>query len=214
LNINDIKKTATDKMAKSVETLKNDLGKVRTGRAHTGIIDHVKVDYYGSDVPIKQVANVTLADSRTISVQPFEKNMVQAIEKAIRDSDLGVNPATSGDVIRIPMPALTEERRRELTKIVKHEGENAKVAVRNIRRDAISHLKDLLKESEVSEDQEKRAADEIQKHRQVHRRHRQAGRREGKGADGRVAPPSPLGEGRVRVRCHGPEATLKLPNHL
>jgi ribosome recycling factor len=163
LNINDIKKTATDKMAKSVETLKNDLGKVRTGRAHTGIIDHVKVDYYGSDVPIKQVANVTLADSRTISVQPFEKNMVQAIEKAIRDSDLGVNPATSGDVIRIPMPALTEERRKELAKIVKHEGENAKVAVRNIRRDALTHLKDLLKESEVSEDQEKRAADDIQK---------------------------------------------------
>jgi len=163
LNINDIKKTATEKMAKSVETLKNDLGKVRTGRAHTGIIDHVKVDYYGSDVPIKQVANVTLADARTISVQPFEKKMVQAIEKAIRDSDLGVNPATSGDVIRIPMPPLTEERRKELTKIVKHEGENAKVAVRNIRRDAISHLKDLLKESEVSEDQEKRAADEIQK---------------------------------------------------
>ena len=163
MNINDIKKTATEKMAKSVDTLKNDLGKVRTGRAHAGIIDHVKVDYYGSDVPIKQVANVTLADSRTISVQPFEKKMVQAIEKAIRDSDLGVNPATSGDVIRIPMPALTEERRKELTKIVKHEGENAKVAVRNIRRDAISHLKDLLKESEVSEDQEKRAADDIQK---------------------------------------------------
>jgi ribosome recycling factor len=163
LNINDIKKTATDKMAKSVDTLKNDLGKVRTGRAHTGIIDHVKVDYYGSDVPIKQVANVTLADSRTISVQPFEKTMVQAIEKALRDSDLGVNPATSGDVIRIPMPALTEERRKELAKIVKHEGENAKVAVRNIRRDALTHLKELLKESEVSEDQEKRAADDIQK---------------------------------------------------
>ncbi|HZZ92097.1 MAG TPA: ribosome recycling factor [Usitatibacter sp.] len=163
MNINDIKKTATDKMAKSVETLKNDLGKVRTGRAHAGIIDHVKVDYYGAEVPVKQVANVTLADSRTISVQPFEKKMVQAIEKAIRDSDLGVNPATSGDVIRIPMPALTEERRRELTKIVKHEGENAKVAVRNIRRDAINHLKELLKKSEVSEDEEKRATDEVQK---------------------------------------------------
>jgi len=163
MNINDIRKTATDKMAKSVEALKNDLGKVRTGRAHAGIIDHIKVDYYGTDTPVKQVANVTLADARTISVQPFEKKLVQAIEKAIRDSDLGVNPAVSGDVIRIPMPPLTEERRRELTKIVKHEGENAKVAVRNIRRDAISHLKDLLKESEVSEDQEKRAADEIQK---------------------------------------------------
>jgi ribosome recycling factor len=163
MNINDIKKTATEKMGKSVETLKNDLGKVRTGRAHAGIIDHVRVDYYGTEMPIKQVANITLADARTISVQPFEKKMVQPIEKAIRDSDLGVNPATSGDVIRIPMPALTEERRKELAKIVKHEGENAKVAVRNIRRDAISHLKDLLKESEVSEDQEKRAADEIQK---------------------------------------------------
>jgi ribosome recycling factor len=163
MNINDIKKTATEKMGKSVETLKGDLGKIRTGRAHAGIIDHIRVDYYGTEMPIKQVANVTLADARTISVQPFEKKMVQPIEKAIRDSDLGVNPATSGDVIRIPMPPLTEERRKELTKIVKHEGENAKVAVRNIRRDAISHLKDLLKESEVSEDQEKRAADEVQK---------------------------------------------------
>ena len=163
MNIADIRKQAADKMAKSVEALKTDLGKVRTGRAHAGIIDHIRVDYYGSEMPIKQVANVTLADARTISVQPFEKKMVQPIEKAIRDSDLGVNPAVSGDVIRIPMPALTEERRRELTKIVKHEGENAKVAIRNIRRDAITHLKDLLKESEVSEDQEKRAADEVQK---------------------------------------------------
>jgi ribosome recycling factor len=163
MSIADIKKQAADKMAKSVETLKHDLAKVRTGRAHTGILDHLKVDYYGSDVPINQVANVTLADARTIAVQPFEKKMVQVIEKAIRDSDLGVNPATSGDVVRIPMPALTEERRRELTKIVKHEGENAKVAVRNIRRDAISHLKDLLKEGDVSEDDEKRAQDEVQK---------------------------------------------------
>jgi ribosome recycling factor len=163
MSIQDIKKQATDKMAKSVDTLKNDLGKVRTGRAHVGIIDHIRVDYYGSEMPINQVANVTLSDARTISIQPFEKKMVQAVEKAIRDSDLGVNPATSGDVIRVPMPPLTEERRRELTKIVKHEGENAKVAVRNIRRDAITHLKNLLKESEVSEDQEKRAADEIQK---------------------------------------------------
>ena len=163
MNIADIKKQATDKMAKSVETLKHDLAKVRTGRAHTGIIDHLKVDYYGSEVPINQVANVTLADARTISVQPFEKKMVQVVEKAIRDSDLGVNPATSGDVVRIPMPPLTEERRRELTKIVKHEGENAKVAVRNSRRDAITHLKDLLKEGDVSEDDEKRAQDEVQK---------------------------------------------------
>ncbi len=163
MNIADIKKQATDKMAKSVETLKHDLAKVRTGRAHTGIIDHLRVDYYGSEVPISQVANVTLADARTISIQPFEKKMVHVVEKAIRDSDIGVNPATSGDVIRVPMPALTEERRRELTKIVKHEGENAKVAVRNIRRDAIAHLKELLKKGEVSEDQEKRSQEEIQK---------------------------------------------------
>jgi ribosome recycling factor len=163
MNIADIKKQATDKMAKSTETLKHDLAKIRTGRAHTGLIDHLRVDYYGSEVPINQVANVTLADARTISIQPFEKKMAQVIEKAVRDSDLGVNPASSGDVIRVPMPPLTEERRRELTKIVKHEGENAKVAVRNIRRDAITHLKDLLKKGETSEDQEKRAQDEIQK---------------------------------------------------
>jgi ribosome recycling factor len=161
--IADIKKQATEKMAKSIDTLKHDLSKIRTGRAHTGLIDHLRVDYYGTETPINQVANVTLSDARTISIQPFEKKMVQAVEKAIRDSDLGVNPATSGDVIRIPMPALTEERRREMTKIVKHEGENAKVAVRNIRRDAIAHLKGLLKESEVGEDEEKRAQDEVQK---------------------------------------------------
>jgi ribosome recycling factor len=163
MTIGEIKKQATEKMAKSVDTLKHDLAKVRTGRAHTGLIDHLRVDYYGSEMPINQVANVTLADARTISIQPFEKKMVQVVEKAIRDSDLGVNPATSGDVIRVPMPALTEERRRELTKIVKHEGENAKVAVRNIRRDAIAHLKALLKEGDVSEDDEKRAQDEVQK---------------------------------------------------
>jgi ribosome recycling factor len=150
-------------MAKSIETLKHDLAKIRTGRAHAGLVDHIRVDYYGSEVPLNQVANVTLADARTIAIQPFEKKMVQVIEKAIRDSDLGVNPATSGDVVRVPMPPLTEERRRELTKIVKHEGENAKVAVRNVRRDAITHLKDLLKKGETSEDQEKRAQDEIQK---------------------------------------------------
>ena len=163
MNIADIKKQAADKMAKSLETLKHDLAKIRTGRAHPGILDHLRVDYYGTDTPINQVANVTLADARTISIQPFEKKMVQVIEKAIRDSDLGINPATSGDVVRVPMPALTEERRRELTKIVKHEGENAKVAVRNIRRDANTHLKELLKESEVGEDEEKRAQDEVQK---------------------------------------------------
>jgi ribosome recycling factor len=163
MNIADIKKQAADKMAKSIETLKHDLAKIRTGRAHTGLIDHIRVDYYGSEVPLNQVANVTLSDARTISIQPFEKKMVQVVEKAIRDSDLGVNPATSGDVVRVPMPPLTEERRRELTKIVKHEGENAKVAVRNIRRDAINHLKDLLKKSEVGEDEEKRSQDEVQK---------------------------------------------------
>jgi ribosome recycling factor len=163
MKIGDIKKQAADKMAKSTETLKNDLGKVRTGRAHVGILDHVRVDYYGTEMPINQVANVTLSDARTISIQPFEKKMVQVVEKAIRDSDLGVNPATSGDMIRVPMPPLTEERRRELTKIVKHEGENAKVAVRNIRRDALTHVKDLEKKGEVSEDEEKRAADEVQK---------------------------------------------------
>ncbi len=160
--IADIKKQATEKMAKSVDALKHDLSKIRTGRAHTGLIDHLRVDYYGSEVPINQVASVTLSDARTISIQPFEKKMVQVIEKAIRDSDLGVNPATSGDVIRVPMPALTEERRKELAKIVKHEGEDAKIAVRNIRRDAMTHVKALLKEGEVSEDDDKRAEKEIQ----------------------------------------------------
>ena len=163
MTISEIKKTAAEKMAKSIETLKHDLAKVRTGRAHAGLLDHLRVDYYGSDMPINQVANVTLSDARTIAIQPFEKKMTQVIEKAIRDSDLGVNPSTSGDVIRVPMPALTEERRKELTKIVKHDGENSKVAVRNIRRDAITHLKNLLKESEVSEDEEKRAAEDVQK---------------------------------------------------
>jgi ribosome recycling factor len=163
MSIGEIRKAATEKMAKSVEALKHDLAKVRTGRAHTGLIDHLRVDYYGAEMPINQVANVTLSDARTISIQPFEKKMIQVVEKAIRDSDLGVNPATSGDVIRVPMPALTEERRRELTKIVKHEGENSKVAVRNIRRDAIAHVKALAKEGEVSEDDDKRAEVEIQK---------------------------------------------------
>src|SRR5260221_2110210 len=163
MTIAEIRKTATEKMGKSIETLKHDLAKVRTGRAHTGLIDHLRVDYYGSEMPINQVANVTLSDARTIAIQPFEKKMVQVVEKVIRDSDLGVNPATSGDVIRVPMPALTEERRRELAKIVKHEGENSKVAVRNIRRDAIAHVKALLKEHEVSEDDDKRAETDIQK---------------------------------------------------
>ena len=163
MSIADIKKLATDKMAKSVETLRVNLTHVRTGRAHVGILDAIRVDYYGSEVPINQVANVTLADARTIAIQPYEKKLVGVVEKAIRDSDLGVNPATSGEVIRVPMPPLTEERRRELGKLVHREGEDAKVAIRNIRRDAIQHLKDLLKEGDIGEDQEKRAQDEVQK---------------------------------------------------
>jgi ribosome recycling factor len=161
--IADVKKAAEQKMQKSVEALKTDLGKVRTGRAHTGLLDHIKVDYYGTMMPINQVANVTLADAHTITVQPWEKKMVQPVEKAIRDSDLGLNPATSGDLIRVPMPALTEERRKELIKVVHREAENARVAVRNIRRDAISHLKELLKAKSVAEDEERRAQDDVQK---------------------------------------------------
>ncbi|HRP96257.1 MAG TPA: ribosome recycling factor [Rhodocyclaceae bacterium] len=161
--ISELNKTTEQKMQKSVEVLKHDLAKVRTGRAHTGLLDHVMVEYYGSMVPINQVANVTLIDARTIGVQPWEKNMVQKVEKAIRDSDLGLNPSNVGDIIRVPMPALTEERRRELTKVVRHEGENAKVAVRNLRRDANQHLKDAVKEKTISEDDERRAQDQIQK---------------------------------------------------
>jgi ribosome recycling factor len=161
--IADIKKTAEQKMAKSVETLKTDLGKVRTGRAHTGLLDHIHVDYYGTPMPLNQVANLTLADARTVTVQPWEKKMVPVIEKAIRDSDLGLNPATSGDLIRVPMPPLTEERRRELIKVVRHEAESARVAVRNIRRDANEHLKKLLREHAVAEDDERRAQDDVQK---------------------------------------------------
>lgn len=161
--IADLKKTTEQKMLKSLEALKTDLGKVRTGRAHPGILDHVQVDYYGSMVPIGQVANITLIDARTIGVQPWEKPMIGKVEKAIRDADLGLNPATQGDLIRVPTPALTEERRRELIKLVKHEGENAKIAVRNQRRDANTHLKEALKKKEVSEDDERRIQDEIQK---------------------------------------------------
>ena len=163
IQIADLKKTTEQKMDKTIQAFKGDLAKVRTGRAHTGLLDHIHVDYYGAQTPLNQVAKVTLLDSRTIGVAPFEKKMIPVVEKAIRDSDLGVNPATSGDVVRVPMPALTEERRRELAKIVKHEGENAKVAVRNIRRDAIKHLKDLMDEGEVGEDAEKKAQDEVQK---------------------------------------------------
>jgi ribosome recycling factor len=161
--IADIKKTAEEKMGKSVETLKLDLTKIRTGRAHTGLLDHIHVDYYGAPMPINQCANITLADARTITVQPWEKKMVPVIEKAIRDSDLGLNPATSGEVIRVPMPALTEERRRDLIKVVRHEAENARIAVRNIRRDANEHLKKLLKEHAVAEDDERHAQADVQK---------------------------------------------------
>ncbi|GIK86985.1 MAG: ribosome-recycling factor [Betaproteobacteria bacterium] len=163
MSIADVKKTAEQKMAKSVETLRNDFQKVRTGRAHTGLLDHVHVDYYGTPMPISQCANVTLGDARTINVQPWEKKMVQAIEKAIRDSDLGLNPATSGDVIRVPMPPLTEERRRDLIKVVRHEAEEARIAIRNVRREANDHLKRMLKAHEVSEDDERRALEELQK---------------------------------------------------
>ena len=161
--IADLKKSAEQKMQKSVDALKHDYQKVRTGRAHTGLLDHIQVDYYGSMMPINQVAGVTLADARTIAVQPWEKKMVQVVEKAIRDSDLGLNPATSGDVIRVPMPPLTEERRKELIKVVRHEAENARIAVRNIRRDANEHLKKLLKDHEVSEDDERHAQVDVQK---------------------------------------------------
>ncbi len=161
--IADIKKNVEQKMHKSLEALKADLGKVRTGRAHTGLLDHVMVDYYGNPTPVNQVANITLTDARTIGVQPYEKTMVGPIEKAIRDSDLGLNPATNGDLIRVPMPMLTEERRRDLIKVVKSEGENAKVAVRNIRRDANEQLKKLVKDKSVGEDEERRAQDDVQK---------------------------------------------------
>lgn len=161
--IADVKKTAEQKMRKTVEALKTDLGKVRTGRAHTGLLDHIMVDYYGTSTPIPQVGNVTLLDARTIAVSPWDKKMAPAIEKAIRDSDLGLNPAAMGETVRVPMPALTEERRKDLIKVVRHEGENARVAVRNVRRDAIHHLKELLKQKKVSEDEERRAQDDIQK---------------------------------------------------
>ncbi|HEX4858754.1 MAG TPA: ribosome recycling factor [Usitatibacteraceae bacterium] len=163
MNVADLKKQCETKMSKSLEALKHDLGKVRTGRAHAGILDHVMVDYYGAMVPIRQVANVNLADARTIMVQPFEKKLAHTVEKAIRDADLGLNPSTSGDTIRVPMPLLTEERRKELTKIVKVEGEHCKVAIRNIRRDANTTLKDALKDHAIPEDIEKKAQDDVQK---------------------------------------------------
>ncbi|HEC28035.1 MAG TPA: ribosome recycling factor [Gammaproteobacteria bacterium] len=161
--IEDIKKDASIRMGKSVESFNNELAKIRTGRAHVSLLDQVTVDYYGSMVPISQVGNVIAEDARTILVTPWEKDMVKAVEKAIMTSDLGLNPATAGVAIRVPMPPLTEERRRELVKVVKHEAENAKVAVRNIRRDANGDLKDLLKEKEISEDDERKGQDGIQK---------------------------------------------------
>ena len=163
MSIADIKQTAEQKMAKSVDAFKHELHKIRTGRAHPGLLDQVQVDYYGSMVPISQVANVTLLDARTISVQPWEKGMGAKIERAIRESDLGLNPATQGELLRVPMPALTEERRKELSKVVRHAGEEAKIAVRSVRREGNEHLKKLLKDKDVSEDDERRAQDEVQR---------------------------------------------------
>ena len=163
MSISDIKKGAEQKMARSVEAFKTELQKIRTGRAHPGILDQVHIDYYGSMLPISQVANVTLLDARTISVQPWEKGMGAKIERAIRESDLGLNPSSQGDLLRVPMPALTEERRRELTKVVRHAAEEARIAVRNVRRDANEHAKRLLKDKAISEDEERRSLDELQK---------------------------------------------------
>jgi ribosome recycling factor len=163
MTIADIKKTAEHKMAKSTESFKNELHKIRTGRAHPGLLDQVQVDYYGSMLPISQVANVTLLDARTISVQPWEKGMAAKIEKAIRESDLGLNPSSQGELLRVPMPGLTEERRKDLTKVVRNAGEDARIAVRSVRREANEHLKKLLKDKEVSEDDERRAQDEVQR---------------------------------------------------
>lgn len=159
----ELKKSTEQKMHKSVESFKADLARVRTGRAHTGLLDHITVDYYGAPTPLAQVAKITLLDARTIGVAPFEKKLLQAVEKAIRDSDLGLNPASMGELVRVPMPSLTEERRKELIKVVRHEAENARVAVRNLRRDAIHHVKDALKKKEISENDEHRAQDDVQK---------------------------------------------------
>lgn len=163
MSVADIKKSTDSRMSKSLETLKVNLSKIRTGRAHAGILDHVHVEYYGSPVPLSQVANLNLADARTVTVQPYEKQMAGAIERAIRESDLGLNPISMGDTIRVPMPALTEERRRDLTKVVRTEGEDAKIAIRNLRREANESLKKLVKDKEISEDDERRAQDDVQK---------------------------------------------------
>lgn len=160
--LQDIKKDARIRMHKSIESLQRELAKIRTGRAHPSLLEHVHVDYYGTEVPVGQAANVTVEDARTLMVSAWDKNMVSVIEKAILTSDLGLNPTTAGTVIRIPLPPLTEERRRELGKVVHNEGENAKIAIRNIRRDANHHIKELLKEKEISEDEDHRAEQEIQ----------------------------------------------------
>ncbi|HSB99495.1 MAG TPA: ribosome recycling factor [Burkholderiaceae bacterium] len=159
----ELKKTTEQKMARSIEAFKGDLAKVRTGRAHTGLLDHVMADYYGSATPLNQLAKITLLDARTIGVAPFDKKMLPAVEKAIRDANLGLNPASMGDTVRVPMPALTEERRKELIKVVRHDAENARIAIRNLRRDANHHLKEALKKKEVSENDERRTQDEVQK---------------------------------------------------
>ena len=161
--ISDLKKVTEGKMQKSIEVLKSDLGKVRTGRASTGLLDHIQVDYYGTPTHLSQVASVSLLDARTLSVQPWEKTMLAKVEKAIRDADLGLNPSAMGDVVRVPMPVLTEERRRDLIKVVRGEGEDAKIAIRNLRRDANSSLKDAVKTKEISEDDDRRMQDEVQK---------------------------------------------------
>jgi ribosome recycling factor len=163
MSLADVKKNAQERMVKSLETLRADLAKVRTGRAHTGILDHIMVDYYGAPTPLSGVANLTLIDARTIGVQPYEKKMLSTIEKAIRDSDLGLNPSTFGELVRVPTPALTEERRKEMVKLVKSEAEDAKIAVRNIRRDANEQLKKMVKDKTASEDDERRSSDDIQK---------------------------------------------------
>jgi ribosome recycling factor len=160
--LQEIKKDADERMKKSVEALRSELKKLRTGRAHTSLLDHITVEYYGSEVPLSQVANIGVEDSRTLTITPWERQMVQAVEKAIMTSDLGLNPNSAGNVIRVPLPPLTEERRRDMGKVVRHEGENAKVAIRNIRRDALHSVKELLKEKEITEDDDRRAHDEIQ----------------------------------------------------
>ena len=161
--IEELKKDAEIRMGKSVEALKSELTKLRTGRAHTSLLEHITVDYYGSEVPINQVANITVSDARTLTVTPWEKPMVSAVEKAIMNSGMGLNPATAGEVIRVPLPPLTEERRKDMIRVVRQEVENARVAIRNIRRDVLGDIKTLLKEKEITEDDERRAHDDIQK---------------------------------------------------